>query len=390
MSEFSAEIFLPVSRIIVAGAIAYSALKTIQGSERVEYFTLSCIISLLGIAFYQSYFSTLESISSSFELFIQSAGKGESVFKVLARMWAHADSTHSMPDFSDPQGGNSIASALKFAATIKTGVWGVITMVIEFLFIILSEVLVALSTTLLKVVELLFPLGAALFAARPEILKNLALYSVELSLWVPCLSLIRGIVGIVSKKFLEAESGFGDSDLGLKMIAVQLSAIILFASIPKFVHSVCSGSISGDMGLTPSKVMSPVVQPIMAKANFLRGKYFGTSSKSVLVFLLLSFANSAQSDSASVIKLYPGFITKIECKGRLLLSAVGDETLVQKAGLPNEMGCGLLLKPLKESSYTNLILETSTGTIRRSVEITKAGPKQPFNESQILMEGDQK
>jgi hypothetical protein len=75
------------------------------------------------------------------------------------------------------------------------------------------------------------------------------------------------------------------------------------------------------------------------------------------------------------IVLYPGFVTKIQCEGRLLVSAIGNDSLVQLEALPKELGCGAILKPLARSpGKTNLLLETSTGTIDQEIEIRVGTP----------------
>ena len=77
----------------------------------------------------------------------------------------------------------------------------------------------------------------------------------------------------------------------------------------------------------------------------------------------------------AVIRLYPGFVTKIQCEGRLLVSAIGNDAWVQLEALPKELGCGVILKPTgKGVGRTNLLLETSTGTIDREVEIEAGTP----------------
>jgi hypothetical protein len=76
---------------------------------------------------------------------------------------------------------------------------------------------------------------------------------------------------------------------------------------------------------------------------------------------------------AGVINLVPGFITQINCDGRLLLSAIGNEKLVHLEAMPKELGCGVLLKPLTTHGKTNLILETSAGKIQKLIEIKDKG-----------------
>ena len=73
--------------------------------------------------------------------------------------------------------------------------------------------------------------------------------------------------------------------------------------------------------------------------------------------------------SAAAIALAFGFVTKITCEGRLLVSAVGNDAIVQVEALPKDVGCGVLIKPLIKSGTTNLILETSLGTITRTIEV---------------------
>jgi hypothetical protein len=73
--------------------------------------------------------------------------------------------------------------------------------------------------------------------------------------------------------------------------------------------------------------------------------------------------------AVEAIKLYPGYVTKLACQGRLLVSAVGNEELVRLDALPRELGCGVLLKPRKAAGRTNLLLETSTGSVRMIVTI---------------------
>src|SRR5690606_26489110 len=80
-----------------------------------------------------------------------------------------------------------------------------------------------------------------------------------------------------------------------------------------------------------------------------RGRYFGA-------ILLCLIPGSVFAGGA--LQLPVGYITKATCHGRLLISAVGDEQLVELSALPRELGCGVLLKPKVDRGKTNLILET--------------------------------
>ncbi len=95
------------------------------------------------------------------------------------------------------------------------------------------------------------------------------------------------------------------------------------------------------------------------------------------LFLPLLFTSSCQlfaSDDLP-LKLTTGFIYKLRCEGRLLISAVGDESLLRLDPLPKDSGCGAILKPMGPTGVTNLLLETSSGSIGRTVEVSNPSPR---------------
>ena len=87
----------------------------------------------------------------------------------------------------------------------------------------------------------------------------------------------------------------------------------------------------------------------------------------IILFGILWTGRSVAATEA--IHLFPGYVTRIHCEGRLLVSAVGNDALVRLEALPSDIGCGVLLKPSANAGRTNLILETSTGTAQRVIEI---------------------
>ena len=107
-------------------------------------------------------------------------------------------------------------------------------------------------------------------------------------------------------------------------------------------------------------------------------------SRAILLLTLIGLPSLANEP----ILLRPGFVTKVHCDGRLLVSAVGNEALVQLQALPKELGCGVLLKPLATLGESNLILETSAGTVTALVEV-KAGQSPPRpGELNVELKGD--
>ncbi len=100
-----------------------------------------------------------------------------------------------------------------------------------------------------------------------------------------------------------------------------------------------------------------------------------------IVLFLIFFLPSVGFGEDKRLMLVPGFLTKVKCQGRLLVSAIGNEFLVKLEALPKELGCGVLLKPLALSGKTNLILETSSGSFQRIIEISN---QKPTNKAQTL------
>ena len=94
-----------------------------------------------------------------------------------------------------------------------------------------------------------------------------------------------------------------------------------------------------------------------------------------MIYLALFLVANGQAHATSeTALLYAGYITKIRCEGKLLISAVGSPELVALEALPPHVGCGVLVKPLQKTGRTNLALETSIGSVNLLVEIA-AAPK---------------
>ncbi len=87
----------------------------------------------------------------------------------------------------------------------------------------------------------------------------------------------------------------------------------------------------------------------------------------IIIFILKSTCHAGHFTGD--IKLYFGFVTKVYCEGKLLASAVGNDELIKLEPLPKEIGCGVVLKPIQKFGKSNLLIETSTGTIQVLIEV---------------------
>jgi hypothetical protein len=107
-----------------------------------------------------------------------------------------------------------------------------------------------------------------------------------------------------------------------------------------------------------------------------------------LPLLLLASVASASSQPKK-ISLYYGYLTKLRCKGKLFISAFGNEALVRRSALPQELGCGVYAQPLTKNGQTNLFLETSTGTLHRVVENVPGERLKSTSDLEIELDGEE-
>jgi hypothetical protein len=105
------------------------------------------------------------------------------------------------------------------------------------------------------------------------------------------------------------------------------------------------------------------------------------------LFSLLFFGSAAFAQE-HVITLYPGYVTRVVCSGRLLISAIGSDALVRLEALPKELGCGVLIKPSTAQGETNLILETSSSSYKSTVRII-SGQRPRASDLEIELKEDQ-
>ena len=125
----------------------------------------------------------------------------------------------------------------------RAGVWGVVSSLIELIFLVSDYLILVSSKVFLAQVLLFFPIGCGLYPVFPKIFFNLCLYAVELSLWRAMLIIIHEITALVGQDYLAS-----DSTQGLQIIDVELVAIYLVLSIPRTTHQVMQGALSGDHG----------------------------------------------------------------------------------------------------------------------------------------------
>jgi hypothetical protein len=99
---------------------------------------------------------------------------------------------------------------------------------------------------------------------------------------------------------------------------------------------------------------------------------------------------AAPRDDRKAIRVMDGFVTRIRCSGRLLASATGNPRLLLIEPVPKEMGCAVLLQSRGKVGRTNLILETTAGTLHRLVDVVaEDGRAKRVSDFESELKGDQ-
>ncbi len=77
----------------------------------------------------------------------------------------------------------------------------------------------------------------------------------------------------------------------------------------------------------------------------------------------------ASSSYASDLKIAPGFVTKLKCRGKLRASASGNDELLEVRPFTDGGQCALFVKPKALAGKTNLFVETSTASHSVQIEV---------------------
>lgn len=231
-------------KVLLLGSFGISLVRAMRGDLKLEVVFERVVIGIIFFSFYKSFGNGLESITKELTLQIKRLNPDEDLKELIIAGMKKAAST------PNTNGVSGINVSEVFEQALRTGVWGVLNAVVEFLFI-LSELLIECAhAVFVKLALIIFPLSIGVFPILPKVMTNMMLYLVELSLWLPVLSIIRTTTAVVAKGYLE-KSG----SLGLYIIGVELVAILLMFMVPTISNRLLSGAFSGDFN-TQNSVLS--------------------------------------------------------------------------------------------------------------------------------------
>lgn len=317
------------------------------------------ILGFICLTFYRDGLAIVAALGDSLHEFILRASKSTPPLRDL--LWQATE-----PPKGTSARGLSLRENLASAAeAFGFGIWAIARGIADLVFILAELIIKAARDCLREVLTLLFPIGIGLIPVYPKIALSLALLGIELTLWLPILRIIDFATSRVAKAYIDGSN----SDRAFLIFGIELVSILLTLSIPVIAHRFVSGNLSGAIF---DSWKSPI--SLLHRSGQRTGKvysYFNKSRKTAAALIAFTLINPTPLIAANEsIQLYRGFITKIKCDGKLIASSIGDDRLVELEPLPGELGCAVLLRPKLDSGTTNLILETSTGSELRILQVS--------------------
>ncbi len=368
-------LLVPAGKALLFGAMGFAFIQWTNLTLSTEQLVVRTVLATLAITFFASALTSLNDLSElltrALSRVFKSDSTGQLIGTVLGRA-LHPRGNEKTGDLNIPAGIEQIW---------RLGVWGTLTQIVEAVFLLSSAILKCAHQVIWNCLVFLFPVFIGLSPVFRSPLISATLYSIELSLWQPLLTIIDGVGAKVAEKHL-----LDGSELGLSLAAIEVISVLLILGIPAFAHRLVSSQLSGDFGLHDS-IRLKSLGAIASSRNCIERVGRSGGGKAVILAVLLTsgLLGSFEAFAATSITLYPGYVTKVECEGKLLASAVGNTTLVLLEALPREIGCGVLLKPKQSSARTNLILETSSGSIERTIDIVAEKFQPASSQLKILL-----
>lgn len=232
------KLLLPAGKIILLGCSGYSVFQAVRGASEPVAVVETLVVAFVGLTFYAELLNGLQAVSESLVGYLSKAGDAGSLKDfILSALANAADATTSSGDKT------SFNIPAVVEQVFRLGVWGVMTSIVECVFLLADFIIQASQAVLWNLMTFLAPIACALLPLTSRIATGLATYAVELSLWKPLLILIQIFTSSAARKMAAVDGGWG-----LSVVAVELVAILLILSVPAIAHRFLSGAFAADFG----------------------------------------------------------------------------------------------------------------------------------------------
>jgi hypothetical protein len=208
-----------------------------RGSGLVSAFEMLAF-GYFSILFHGPALALLQDLGKSLEVFLLAHGSVSDLDKFVGASLADAAS-------KDKSGSamGYVNNVLTYTAQIvRTGVWGVLASSAELLFLLARFLLEVGRDALWQILVVLFPLSAAFLPVASKLFVGMALFAVELCLWLPMLAIINIACSEVARRYMQIPA-----DIGFYVLAVEIIAVTLTFAVPVMAHKFVTGSLSGSV-----------------------------------------------------------------------------------------------------------------------------------------------
>jgi hypothetical protein len=357
------EILQKPALVLLTGTFGISIIVSIRKGESVHHAFEKLIVGYLAITFYADALQYLALLGKELESYFATLGSQDEVKAFVAKALYNAATTYT--------GASALPNNMMnyLLQVFRTGVWGILSSITELLFVVVHFLLEVTRDALWQIIAVLFPLSAAMFPVAPKVLIAMSAVALELALWMPILTIINIATSAVARQYSTI-----NSDFGFYVLALEVVTIFLTLKVPSFTHKMLSGSLAGDV-IDPSRAVGKglkLVTSLVSRAGFASSgtrRSRGFSKKRFALIILAGALATTSVYAKEPLRLRLGFVKKLECRGKLYLSSIGDSKVVELEALPPTLGCAAVLKP-KAAGSTNLILETSSGSSEYEVVVT--------------------
>jgi hypothetical protein len=224
----------PAGNAILVGCFGLSVVRALRRSESIEACFVGLGIGMAGLVFAPAFFASLQKLSELLSQDIQKLGDAQGI---KALVWESIRRASAEPDGSgNVTSGPNIPAVME--QVFRLGVWGVLSSIGDFLFLIAQAFVEVRRDVLMYLVQFLFPLLWGAYPALPKLGHTLLAYVIEMSLWGPCLYLIQIALGAVAPKYVNRSGS-----LGVPLVAMEIVAALMILSVPKTVHGLLSGAL---------------------------------------------------------------------------------------------------------------------------------------------------
>ncbi len=231
------DILIPSGRLLLGASFGFCLVRSMRGSFDLHLSFERMAIGCIALIFFKSAASQLLILSEGLSTVISRLGHQEDLRAIILNAFQKA---------SGEPGPSGTSTSFNLPAVLeqawRTGVWGVMCAVVDWVFLIASFLLESARDVFWTLLLFLFPIACGVYPVAPQMFNHMSLYAIELALWFPMLSAVEVTTALVARKeMLKAGSW------GLYVVAVELLAIILILMIPAMTHKFLSGAFSGDL-----------------------------------------------------------------------------------------------------------------------------------------------